>query len=73
MNDLIRSMAWMGFVRVLREVRHFIGWCRCHDYWGRWDTPCEIGLEEIALRKRERQYREWDGLGLGYVGPSRNC
>lgn len=71
MGPEVSAMFWMGFRRMMAEVGHQAGWCKCKDFWGRWDRPCVVGLEILALEKADAQYRAWDAIGLGYVGQTR--
>jgi hypothetical protein len=64
------AMALPALRRIATQIWHQMDACSC-DKWPFFveGKPCEVGLEEIAIRKAENQFKEWDALGLGYIGP----
>lgn len=62
--------ASLGYVnRLAKEIWHKTNACSCDQGYFLPGKPCEIGLEEIEVRKAARLFAEWDALGLGYIGP----
>jgi hypothetical protein len=47
---------WKKFL----AFRHAVGLCSCLKDWP-WQVYCSVGIEE-------KQFREWDMIGLGYAG-----
>jgi hypothetical protein len=68
-NHIAAPMAWASFVRMATEVWHKLDWCSCHNLFMQYFDPCPIGIEELREMRRQEVFNQWDGVGLGYIGP----
>jgi len=65
---MVGAMGMAGMARWWQEFSHRHGFCKCHRLYFI-ETPCVIRLEELAEEHRQWLWSQWDGLGLGYIGP----
>lgn len=76
MNDLQATVEMSAAVgsamvqlrRMAAEFFHKHDLCRCHRLYFI-ETPCEIALEELRKEELAWIWSQWDGIGLGYIGP----
>lgn len=62
------AVGMAALARWWKEFAHRHDMCQCHRLFFI-VTPCEIRLEEMAEERRQWLWSQWDGLGLGYIGP----
>ena len=65
---IMGGMAQAGFIRWWQERSHRHGFCKCHRLYFI-ETPCVIRREEMYEEHQAWIWSQWDGLGLGYIGP----
>jgi hypothetical protein len=79
-SEVVGMMAMAALKRLAKQGWHKIGACDCDNGWFIPGIPCEIGREEIEVKKAARTeeikvekaariFAQWDALGLGYMGP----
>lgn len=68
-KEIVSAAQTEAVVYFFTRLYHKWNWCSCHNLVMGYVDPCQVGKEELLERRRQELFRQWDGLGLGYVGP----